>query len=422
MITRRSVLVTGAVSTAVYAMPAVGRAAQKTTVTISQANPTYRALLSELTTQFETDNPSKSIKFVADGDNWDPLLNSTIRGSLVNSLPDGSWQALTYAGILANRKIAQPLNKLFGGDTGGLEALRVSSAMIDAASVNGEVFSVPFGTTIPVIYCNMDLLRKAGYLNPKPPASWDEIHEFGLKVKSLNETVSGGFIEYEASNAWMFQTLLSSYGGEMMNRVQKSIAFDSPAGLQALTTLARFGETVRIDMSAEQARQAFKSGSTAMHIQSASGMTSTAKAAAGHFELAIAQIPIAPQGRLAGAGHGFFMFTKDQAKQEVMLDFMKFAASKKGQMILVKNSGYMPVNLAALKDSVFLDEYLTINPLHRDIVERLAVTGDQFSFPSDNTAKIVKMMCDQMRGVLFWGSKPEEALQNMAGQAKKLLG
>ncbi|MGY4431049.1 ABC-type glycerol-3-phosphate transport system substrate-binding protein [Bradyrhizobium sp. F1.13.1] len=164
MITRRSLLVTGAVSTALYAMPAVGRAAQKTTVTISQANPTYRALLSELTTQFETDNPSKSIKFVADGDNWDPLLNSTIRGSLVNSLPDGSWQALTYARILANRKIAQPLNKLFGGDTGSFEVLGLSKTMIDAASVNGEVFSVPFGTTVPVIYCNMDLLRKGGLL------------------------------------------------------------------------------------------------------------------------------------------------------------------------------------------------------------------------------------------------------------------
>ncbi|MBZ9603025.1 extracellular solute-binding protein [Phyllobacterium chamaecytisi] len=364
-----------------------------------------------------------SIKFVADGDNWDPLLNNTIRASLVNSLPDASWQVVTYAAILANRKIAQPLNQFFGNDLASLEPLGLSKAISEAIKVNGDVCCVPYGTTIPVIYCNMDLLRRVGYSKQQPPASWEEIHEIGLKVKALDDNLNGGFIEYTASNAWMFQTLLASYGGQMMNPARTSIAFNGEEGLQAITTLARFGETVRTDMSTEQARQAFKAGATAMHIQSASGTTSTAKAANGRFKLAVAQIPVAnPQGRMAGAGHGFFMFTKDPIKQQVVWEFMKFAASQKAQMILAINSGYMPINLVALKDAAFLDEYLKINPLHRDIVGRLAVTGDQFSFPSDNTVKIVQMMSEEMRGVIFQRTTPEAALQNMTNQTKDLLG
>ncbi|UCI32067.1 extracellular solute-binding protein [Mesorhizobium sp. B4-1-4] len=423
IITRRSFLLTGAVSSAVIAAPAIVRASEKTTVTISQAAPTYQAVLSGLTTEFEKENASMSVKFVADGDSWDPLLNNTIRASMINSLPDASWQALSYTGILASRHIAQPLNKLFANDLGSLEALGISKAMIDATTVNDEVYSIPYGTTIPIIYCNMNLLRKVGYSMQQPPASWDEIHDIGLKIKTLDGAVNGGFIEYMANNAWIFQTLLASYGGRMMNSARTSIAFDGREGLQALNTLSRFGGIVRTDMSTEQARQAFKAGLTAMHIQSASGTTSIAKAVNGNFELAVGQIPVAvPEGRLAGAGHGFVMFTKDAAKQKVIWEFMKFAVGKKGQMILAKNSGYIPISLVALKDPAFLDEYLKINPLHRGIVERLAITGDQFSFSSDNTVMIAKMMSDEMREVIFQRKAPATALQAMATETKKLLG
>ncbi|AYG61699.1 hypothetical protein [Rhizobium jaguaris] len=126
-------------------------------------------------------------------------------------------------------------------------------------------------------------------------------------------------------------------------------------------------------------------------------------------------------GRLAGAGHGFFMFTKDAAKQKVLWEFMKFATGQKGQMILAKNSGYMPINILASKDPAFLDAYFRINPYHRGVVERLAITGDQFSFPSDNTVKIVQMMADQMHDVITHRIGADEALARMASQTRKLL-
>ncbi|WP_413993260.1 extracellular solute-binding protein [Labrys okinawensis] len=423
IITRRKLLVNGVISSAVLVTPAVLRAAQKTTVTISHGNPTYQALLSELTTQFGNDNPSMAIKFVADGDNWDPLLNNTIRASIVNSLPDGSWQALTYAGILANRKIAQPLNQFFGNDTKNLEAMGLSKAIIEATTVAGSVYCLPYGTTVPVVYCNMDLLRNAGWSQAQPPSTWDEIHEIGSKVLAKGGNVNGGYLEYSGTNAWMFQNLLTSYGGRMMNDAGTEITFAGSEGLQALRTLERFGEITKTDMTKEQARQAFKAGATAMHVQSASGTTSTAKAAAGRFELAVGQFPVSsPNGRLAGAGHGMFMFTKDPAKQKVVWEFMKFATTQKGQLILANNTGYMPINLLALKDQAFVDAYFKINPHHRSIVERLAITGDQFSFPSDNTVKIADMMADVSHDVVTHRVEPAAGLDRMATETRKLLG
>jgi len=423
LFTRRNLLMTGVATSVALSMPAILQAAEKTTITFSQGVLSYQTLLAELGAEFEAANPSMAVKFVTDGDNWDPLLNNTIRAALVNGLPDGTWQSLTYAGILANRKIALPLNPLFGNDLKNLDALGLSKPMIEATSVAGQVYCLPYGTTVPVIYCNMDLLRKAGYSQPQPPSTWEEIFEIGAKVAALGGGINGGYIEYTSTNAWMFQNLLNSFGGRMMNEGNRAIAFDGPEGRQALETLYKFGDILKTDMTQEQSRQAFKAGATAMHVQSASGMTSTAKAAAGHFELAIAQFPVASaNGRLAGAGHGFFMFTKDPAKQKAVWEFMKFATSPKGQMILAKNSGYMPINILALKDPAFLDVYFKINPDHRGVVERLAITGDQFSFPSDNTVKIVQMMADQMHDVVTHRAKAGDALERMASQTRKLLG
>ncbi|NTE66238.1 hypothetical protein G6M85_11525, partial [Agrobacterium tumefaciens] len=54
--------------------------------------------------------------------------------------------------------------------------------------------------------------------------------------------------------------------------------------------------------------------------------------------------------------------------------------------------------------------------------ERLTITGDQFSFPSNNTVKIVQTMADEMHDVVTHRTKPEAALERMATQTRKLLG
>jgi multiple sugar transport system substrate-binding protein len=404
------------------AMPAVrASAAARTEIAISVNVSSYQKMLDALAAAFSERNPDVAIRYIGKGDNWDPLLQITLRDSIVNDLPDGTWQSLTYAPLLARRGIAQPLDPQFG-DVGALEAIGLSKTLVDATTVNGSVFAMPFGTTVPILYYNMDLLRRAGYAAATPPASWNEIIDTGKKVAALGGKINGGFIEYDSTNAWMFQNLLASFGGRMMNADQTDIAFAGPEGLQAMEVLWRFGDTNNIDMTRDQARQAFNAGSEGMLVRSASGTTSVAKAAAGQFELQVGQLPVpSADGRLVGAGHGFMTFAKDPERQKAMWRFMRFAAEPEGQMILARMTGYMPVNVKALNDPEFLKAYLAINPYHRPIVERLAITGDQFSFPTDNTVKIVDMMADVMRQVVRHDTKPDQGLAAMAEQSRNLL-
>ncbi|MDA9408886.1 hypothetical protein XH98_29770 [Bradyrhizobium sp. CCBAU 51745] len=378
-------------------------------------------MLAELGQQFSAKYPGVAVDFIAGGDNWDPLLQSTFRSALVNDLPDATWQSLTYAGILARRGIAQPMDA-FTEDAKTLVGMGLSQPLIEATQVKGKTYSLPFGTTIPVVYYNMGLLRRAGYKKGELPTTWDEIIETGKRVASLGESVNGGYIEYMSTNAWMFQNILATLGGNMMNPAQTAITFTSVEGLQTLQILAQFGLTNNVDMTQDQARQAFNSGMTGVHIRTASGINSVAKAASGKFELQIGQLPVPdPHGKLVGAGHGFFIFTKDAERQRRLWDFISFAAGPEGQAILAKHTGYLPINTIALKDPKFLEAYLAEHPYHRSLPERMSITGDQFSFPSDNTVKIVDMMAEEMRKVVTQRSEPKQALAEMAAQTKKLL-
>ncbi|MCP3420137.1 extracellular solute-binding protein [Bradyrhizobium brasilense] len=419
--TRRTLLLTGASVVGAPAILAIGRAANTIKLTISHGAPPYVKMLAELGQKFMARHPETEVEFIANGDNWDLLLQNTLREAFVGDLPDATWQSLAYAQTLARRGISQPLEKS-SGSVEKLAMLGLSRPLIDAILVNGKNYSLPFGTTIPVVYYNMDLLKRAGLAGAKLPKSWDEIVDAGKKVASLSGKVNGGYIEYASTNAWMFQNILGTLNGRMMNAEQTDVAFDGSEGLRTLEILAQFGQTNNFDMTLDQARQAFNAGICGVHVRTASGINSVAKAASGQFELQVGQLPIPnPDGRLIGAGHGFFMFAKLPERQRRVWDFISFAIGTDGQAILAKHTGYMPINMITLNDPKFLDQYFAANPYHRSVVERLPITGDQFYFPSTNAVKIADIMAEEMRKVVTRRSAPDRALAEMVQQTRKLL-
>ncbi|MBP1299812.1 extracellular solute-binding protein [Bradyrhizobium elkanii] len=416
-LTRREIL--AGIGLGAFSSPHAAVAA-RTRLKISTWFGSHQNMLHELGSQFTSAN-DVTLDFIPKGDNWDPLLQTTLRDGLINDLPDATWQLLTYAPLLARRGYAQPFDPIVGGSVAFTE-LGLSSAPIEAVSTAGSVYAIPFGTTIPVVYYNADLLKRVGYTSATAPTTWDEIIGLGVRIAALDRTISGGFFEYDASNAWMFQNLVATFGGRMMKPDLSDIAFDTSEGLRSLEVLWRFGATSTVNMTREQARQAFDGGACGILIRSASGITSVAHTAKGRFELKIGQLPLpAANGRLVGAGHGFMMFTKDRERQKALWTFSRFAASPEGQMILARRTGFMPVNILALRDAAFLKQYLALNPHHSAIVDQLANTTDLFSFPTNNAVRITDMMVEVMRQVVLHQAKPETALAIMVEQTRKLL-
>lgn len=419
-LTRRSFLVkTVMASSALACQPLIAHADSKVNITISHGIPNFPLLLDGLKHRFVEKHPDIRLEFVAGGNNWGPALQATLRDAVVSNLPQAIWQNLTFANILASRDIIAPLNGFFG-NAATLEAMGISERIIGSTTIDDHVFGMPYGTGIPVVFCNMDLLRKAGYKKDTPPKDWDDIIDVSAKIASLGSGIHGGFIEYESTNCWIFQNLLASFGGKMMDG--DKIAFDGHEGLQSFKILSRFGAINNVPMSVGQARQAFEAGVTGFQIGTVSRTAAFSKAANGKFELKVAQFPVpAANGELAGGSHGLFMSTKSPEKQKAVWELMKFTLSPEGQLILAQSSGYIPVVLTTQNNPRFREEYLKIHPLLTDVVDCLAITRDQYSFPSGNTEQIFDMMIELCRQVVYHVKAPADALAEMAKKTRELL-
>ena len=414
---RHHLFASAALAAGLAAVPAVAQ-----TVTLQVTHPQtgrFAAILPPLEVAFEAAHPDIDLVYTGVGDNWEPVVQNTLSRAITGNLPDVSHQAINYLRLYVSRGLAQPLTP-FIADAGGWTALGYLPAFEEAVTFDGDVHGLPFATTIPLLYVNMDLVRRAGY--EAVPETWPEIFELAGAISALDDDVMGIYLEYSATSAWMFQSFLMSQGARLMNRDETDIAFDGAEGLQALRWVWQSGEAGQIDMTRSQGRQAFNAGVVGILVRSASGLREVETAADGNFDLQIAQFPIpAEDGVLPGAGNGLVMFADDPERQRAAWAYIAFATGPEGQTIVAENTGYLPTNMIAVEGTDYLADFYAERPNHRLVIERLPVVSDWYAFPGDNSARIFDMMIEEQFAVLRHERSPEEALEAMAAHARALL-
>ena len=401
---------------------AQGVSAQETTVLrVSHGFEGHHAELMEaLVVRFEQKHPEIDVDLYLGGPNWDNHLQATLRAGIIDDLPDISHQSLTFTRQYVSLGYAQPFTGLF--DLATLAGkFGLPEPLLASATFNGEVYGIPFGTTIPLIYYNMDIMRKAGYQKEELPATWPEVIAAAKAMASVGGNTVGGYIEYDASNAWMFQNLLAAHGGTLTNETETEAAFISPAGTAALKVLEDFAPAMNADMTRKQGRQAFNAGSVGLLVRSASGIKTISKAAQGKFEVRVGNFPVpSAKGKVVGATHGVVLFAKAEAQRKAAAKYVEFLVGPEGQSVLAKETGYMPVSSVAVKDREHFGDFYEKNPLQRGLLKMIPITSDWYSFPNE-TLRIFDIMKEQMRRVVTGEAKADAALNDMGAQVSPLM-
>lgn len=390
-------------------------------LTASHGLQGWTALRDRLSAALASAHPNLALTWQPGSDDWDVTLQSTLRQGIVDALPDLSHQALNNVRVLAERGLVVPLDPFIAA-SGGWEKVGYLPTLQQTSMLGGSTYAVPFATTIPVIYYNMTLARAAGFTGDVLPADWPGVLDLARRINALGSGTMGLFVEYDATSAWIFQSLVESFGGHMMSPDEREVTFDGTEGKQAMELTREFGLAGHRDMLNGQARQSFAAGRTGIHIRSASGVKPVKDAAAGQFELRIGNFPIpTANGRLPGAGNGLVMMTRDPARQRAAWDYFILATAGVGQTAIAETSGYLPANIRSVSDPTGLGAFYAANPDYRVVVDRLPVVTDWYAFPGNNSVRIFKMIIDEQRSVVTGQAKPEEALTRMAARTRQIL-
>ncbi len=193
--------------------------------------------LNGLVNEFNQTHPG--IKVIPEfKNNYDDLLKAVQAAGAGGALPDLSVGYENWMPGLVQSDLSVPFDDFVKGPNGftGKELADFFPAFLATnvyPNLGNKMWSFPFTKSMPMLWYNLDLLKKAGI--DHPPTTWDEFVADSKAVAKPDQGIYG--YEFEAATSEYLAGIYSR-GGAVMNAQQSSFTFNNPAAqaqLQMLT-------------------------------------------------------------------------------------------------------------------------------------------------------------------------------------------
>jgi len=324
--------------------------------------------------------------------------------------------------ILVDRGIAQPIDGLIRDDA-DFAKLGITEKSLSVGQVQGRQYGIAVAMSTPVIYYNADLVKRAGGDPDKFPTDWDGVIALAKRIEGLGGNVRGAFFSWQITGNWMWQALVFSHGGSMLDATEKKVAFDGPAGQKGIQVLSRLVHEANMQNTTFQAAAPdFIGGRLGMISDSSAQIGRMNREVGTAFPVRVAKFPIsAPDGRIPTGGAAVMLLTKDAAKQKAAWEFIKFLTGPEGATIIVKSTGYVPATDLPAKDPAMLGDFYKNSPNHRAAMEQLPLVTAWYAFPGENGVKITDVIKDHLQSVVDKSAKAEDVLKKMTSDVQPLL-
>ncbi|MDR0840053.1 MAG: ABC transporter substrate-binding protein [Christensenellaceae bacterium] len=220
---------------------------------------------------------------------------------------------------------------------------------------DGKLLAVPSNRSMPVLYLNTDILEAAG-LDPAGPQTWDELYTY---AKAIHEkTDKYGFAIFWDSDAWVWESALYSWGGQVTSDDAKTVTFgDNDAGVHVVELYQKMVsegiayEAFSAGAEPTDANQAlFLEGELGMYI----GSCGVYGKLSGNEALNI-KVNFMPQGSTRSAVTGGANWVLPQGSSDAEIEhaigYLKYLAEDANVIDWMLTSGYLPGTDSAMQSA-----------------------------------------------------------------------
>lgn len=373
--------------------------------------------------EFAKVRPDIKVTMRAPYESYEDATQRVLREAVTNQVPDVTFQGLNRIRVLVDKNIPAPLDGYIAAEK-DFDKQGFHQAMYDIGTTGGKVYALPFAISLPIVYVNTDLAKKAGADINNLPTTWDGLFDLAKKIRATSPGVNGLTYAWDITGNWLWQAPVSARGGTMLNADETKVAFNGPEGQFAIRTIARIvtdGGMPNLDQPASRA--AFAAGKTGIHITSTSDLNRLTQMIGDKFTLKTHTFPdvVAPNGRLPAGGNVVMITAKDKAKRDASWEVVKFWTGPKGAAIMAETTGYMPPNKVA--NDVYLKDFYVKNPNNYTAVKQLPLLTQWYAYPGDNGLKITDVLKDHLNSIISGArtKEPDAVLADMTTDVQKLL-
>lgn len=296
----------------------------------------------------------------------------------------------------------------------------------------GEMLSLPYNSSTPVLYVNKDALKGAGLDPAMDLSTWEKVGDALDKLKEAGHkcpltTAWQSWVHLENFSAWHNAPFASKDNG--FANLDTELSFNGPTQVKHIQTMgdwAKDGKFIYAGRRNEGGAN-FRAGECAFFTESSAGYAGVKKEA--QFEFEIRPLPYwsdaggAPQNTIIGGSSLWVLSGKTAEEYKGVSQFLSFLSSSDIQAKWHQDTGYLPITTAAYEQTKS-EGFYEKNP-GTDIAI-LQMTGKA---PTGNSKGLRLGSFDQIRGIIdeeleaVWaGDKTAQvALDSAVERGNKLL-
>src|SRR5919112_2723281 len=427
----------GYMSKLTAALPALGlgallatgpAAAQDVTLDVLYAQPGFARYHDPVAQVFMAKHPNIKISFRAPAANYDEGHQAMMRQAITNQLPDiyipGFHLLEELTNALTKRNQILELEALYNAEPADWRTANYAESMVNLGKVNGKLYGLPVNASLPIMYFNTELVKKAGGDPQHMPDTWDGIIALSKKIKESSPGVAGiGYDAHDWPDDWLFRALIHQGGGSMVDTTAPKAAFGGEPGLKALQHLRRFvteGGMPLIDFDSSRAQ--FTAGQMGIHFDTPARLRVISDQIGSKFTLGTEIFPIdnKQKGGIPTGGSAIIITTKDAAKQTAAWEYAKFLTGPEAQKVVVEVTGYLPTNKLAAGPDYFGAVFKGQPPFQTAARETERAVPWQ-GYPGGNSVRVWRTQREIIVGVMRGDIAPEAGLERLVKEKNALL-
>ena len=389
-----------------------------------------RPALDELIQRFETDHPGIRInaQYIPTGDALVQKLVAAIRSE---TAPDIAWIHADFMDKLVQADAIYRMDRFVEGPNGLThdELNDFFPGLLQTASWRDTLYSIPMEATSLGLVYNRDLFRAAGLDPRRPPATWDELRDYAMRL--TRDTNDDGKTDqwglyvpvFPASgslNIWMvlqWTPFLWQSGGNIIDEAQTEVQYNSAAGIEALTYWRDLYAAQKLDGFSIAHDVGFASGRLAMVFDGPWSLPRYREMQ--DVDWAIAPLPAGPAGPATYlAGEQLAIFKQSEHPDEAWT-FIKWVVQPEIQAMFSQSSGYLPVRKSTLEIESYR-EHLAADSALAVFVDQMKVARTRR--PIDfHHVELNRHIAEAIERTIVGDVDPKTALGEAAEKSNSLL-
>lgn len=324
-------------------------------------------VLDGMIAEFNRTHPGIRVKPLGLG-SYDALSQKLLSAVQAGKPPVASQAYESWTAKLIESRALEPIQDFTTGPDGlsPQDLADIYPVLIRSCTIHDTLWAWPFNKSVPAVYYNRDMFRKAGLDPDKPPSTWEE---FRADAKKL--TRKGAFGAAFKVDEWTFGSFLYENNGTYLTPDGKQPAFQNQEGVEALTywrSLISPDSSSYLTTGFENQNDFLLSKVGMIHSSCASltFMDTLIK-----FDFGLASLPAGKRKAVVLAGTNAVIFAKATVEQKrAAWVFLKWMSEPEQTAKWSVESSYLPIRQSALNTALMKDKLKKFRGLG-DVISQL---------------------------------------------------